>query len=277
MLGTVGADDLREYRVSFTPLQPAGAGVELRRSGQAVQAGELVRLDTTVLAPDLQGRLQLSAEDLVGNIATVERDIVVDNQPPAAPQGLNLQQIGADLQVSWSVNAESDLLGYVLYRNGVPVNAGAALPADLRALALPNPLYPDPRVPDGHLEYRVYAIDLAGNLSAPSMPASIDIESGPPHLQIVAPDAGFAFETSVEVIARGDDEDIAALDFSWRAGRLRQLDGAGAAAGAALAGALDASVERTRRAATTSCVPSLATAVVASIPSRLRCGCAMPI
>ncbi|HVH35601.1 MAG TPA: Ig-like domain repeat protein, partial [Tahibacter sp.] len=127
--------------------------------------------------------------DRSGNEAVSEIDLVVDNLAPAAPQGLVATLQGGDAALAWDANGEADLLGYLLYRNGQLVNGPAQLPADLRGFALQANSYLDAALADGTHGYVVFAIDQAGNISAPSAPAGIGpLDNGPPHLRIDAPE-----------------------------------------------------------------------------------------
>lgn len=100
-----------------------------------------------------------------------------DTFPPAPPQNLTASAVplstGAPaVDLSWSINLETDLAGYRVYRSeqrGVP---GKLLTSDL----LPTPAYRDMSVQLGHLYwYTVTAVDRAGNESAPGSPAAVDL------------------------------------------------------------------------------------------------------
>ena len=217
VLGSVAADDdLAQYSLEFQPLVPPGSAIELRRSGLPVIAGELGRLDSSGISVETQGVFRLLANDRLGNSASASVAVTIDNQAPAAPTGLTPTAVALDVRLQWNANAETDLLGYLLYRNGVPVNAGGQVPGDLRALALRNNEHLDRQVPDGAQSWRVYAIDRAGNISPPSVTVSLTVEHGPPHATFVIPASGHAFEQSAEFVAVCDDEDVAAVEFAWR-------------------------------------------------------------
>src|SRR5690606_38038770 len=124
-----------------------------RRGTAAIEAGMLARWDTSSITEEQAVRIRLSARDRVGNEAEQLIEVLVDNQPPAAPQGLAAQAQDADVDVSWTPNSEADLLGYLLYRNGRLVGAPLALPEDLRPFALREARYLDPSPPDGQLNY----------------------------------------------------------------------------------------------------------------------------
>jgi len=126
---------------------------------------------------------------------------------------------GLDVQTNWNPNTESDLLGYLLYRDGNLVNAGTgSLPVDLRPYAFAPNQYRDLSVPDGTHTYVVYAIDQAGNISPPSAPASLSpIDNHPPSMTIVQPSNNTKFESGITVLATSADGDIAQVQFAWRA------------------------------------------------------------
>ncbi|WP_257389410.1 fibronectin type III domain-containing protein, partial [Tahibacter caeni] len=178
----------------------------------------LAQWDSLGYAEDTAVVLRLSARDRSGNEAVSEIEVVVDNLAPAAPQGFVATLQGGDAHLAWDANSEADLLGYLLYRNGQLVNGPAQLPADLRGFALQTNGYIDAALADGTHGYVVFAIDQAGNISAPSGPASIGpLDNGPPHLSIDAPEAGTAFETQIDVRASSRDRDIASVQFAYRA------------------------------------------------------------
>ena len=152
-------NDFKEYRLSAAPINPPGSAIELRRSPLAVESALLFDWSTIGMAEDAQVRLLLEGEDQNGNIATASVSVVIDNLPPAAPTGLAATLVGVDAQIGWNPNSESDLLGYLLYRDGQLVNVSGDPPADLRAAALTDISYLDRAVPNGQHVYVVHAID----------------------------------------------------------------------------------------------------------------------
>jgi hypothetical protein len=101
-----------------------------------------------------------------------------DTFPPAAPQGLVAALLpGATpgtfvAELSWSINLETDLAGYRVYRSEQENVRGQLLTVEL----LPAPADRDTSVERGHRYwYTVTAVDRAGNESAPSTPAAIDL------------------------------------------------------------------------------------------------------
>ncbi|HWY06654.1 MAG TPA: hypothetical protein VNY24_07310 [Candidatus Acidoferrales bacterium] len=101
-----------------------------------------------------------------------------DTFPPAAPQGIVAAiQPGATpgsvaVELSWSINVESDLAGYRVYRSEQEGARGALLTLD----PLPSPAYRDNSVQSGqHYWYTVTAVDRSGNESAPSLAVAVDV------------------------------------------------------------------------------------------------------
>lgn len=96
--------------------------------------------------------------------------------PPAPPQGLVAVVVtppGAPLEVdlSWSMNAETDLAGYHVYRSEQQDARGQMVTPDL----LLAPTYRDRSVASGHRYwYRITAVDRVGNESLPSSAVAVD-------------------------------------------------------------------------------------------------------
>lgn len=102
--------------------------------------------------------------------------------PPAAPQnvvavilpGTTPGSVVTDL--SWSINLETDLAGYRVYRSEQQGTRGAIITPDL----LLAPAYRDTSVEPGHLYwYSVTAVDRAGNESEPSSAVAVDVRKPP--------------------------------------------------------------------------------------------------
>ena len=99
-----------------------------------------------------------------------------DTFPPAAPQGLVaalLPGAGAVVvDLSWSINLETDLAGYRVYRSEQEGARGQLITPDL----LPTPAVRDTSVQPGRRYwYIVTAVDRAGNESAPCAPVVMDV------------------------------------------------------------------------------------------------------
>ncbi len=102
----------------------------------------------------------------------------VDTFPPSVPQGVVAALTSADgvsspeVDLSWSINSETDLAGYRVYRSEQQDDKGQLLIPDL----LLSPAYRDTSVrPEHTYWYRVTAVDRAGNESAPSAPVAADV------------------------------------------------------------------------------------------------------
>jgi hypothetical protein len=97
--------------------------------------------------------------------------------PPAVPQGLVAAVLpGAAagtvfVELSWSINIETDLGGYRVYRSEQEGTRGQLVTPDL----LPTPAVRDTSVEPGHRYwYSVTAVDRAGNESAPCAPVVVE-------------------------------------------------------------------------------------------------------
>ena len=91
-----------------------------------------------------------------------------DTTPPSTPTGLSASLVSSPLQVNLSWNASSDnvgVAGYTVYRNGAVLTT---LPGTVTT-------YNDSAVTSGTYSYAVDAFDAAGNHSAASAPASVNI------------------------------------------------------------------------------------------------------
>jgi len=98
--------------------------------------------------------------------------------PPAAPQGVVAAVIPGQtagslvVDISWSLNVETDLAGYRLYRSEQEGTRGQLLSPEL----LPTPAYRDNSVLSGkRYWYTVTAVDRAGNESAPSVALGVEV------------------------------------------------------------------------------------------------------
>jgi hypothetical protein len=101
-----------------------------------------------------------------------------DTFPPAAPQAISAAVLLGErdnapvVDLSWSINVEPDFAGYRVYRSEQPDTKGQLLTTEL----LLTPAYRDTSVqPARRYWYVVTAADRAGNESAPSPPALVEI------------------------------------------------------------------------------------------------------
>jgi len=98
--------------------------------------------------------------------------------PPAPPQDVVAAVLPGPVagtsvvELSWTINLENDLAGYRIYRSEQEGGRGQLLTTEL----LPTPAYRDGSVLTGRRYwYTVTAVDRAGNESAPSTPALVEI------------------------------------------------------------------------------------------------------
>jgi hypothetical protein len=98
--------------------------------------------------------------------------------PPAVPQGLVAAVIAGgptnalEVDLSWSINVETDLAGYRVYRSEQEGTPGQSVTPDL----LLSPAYRDNSVQPGRRYwYSVTSVDRSGNESAPSAPVAAEV------------------------------------------------------------------------------------------------------
>jgi len=215
--GTAWSNDFALYRLFVQPLDAVAEPVLLRQSPLAVQAGALGTWATFGETDGARFRLLLEAEDVSGNRDRSEQIVVVDNLAPPAPPALTADLSGArDVALTWTASPASDLVGYLLYRDGRLVNAQGTAVGDPAPFALDATSFLDSALADGSYTYVVHALDQAGNLSPPSSPASVAIETGPPHAVIALPAPATRFEGTLYVEASSDDRDLATVRLQWR-------------------------------------------------------------
>jgi hypothetical protein len=104
-----------------------------------------------------------------------------DTFPPATPQGVVAAVITnpnaaaattVEVDLSWSLNTESDLAGYRVYRSEQQEGQGELVTPEL----LLSPAYRDTSVAASHQYwYRVTAVDRSGNESVPTPPVAADV------------------------------------------------------------------------------------------------------
>ena len=106
-----------------------------------------------------------------------------DTFPPAAPQSLVAALLPGPapgtvlVDLSWSINVETDLGGYRVYRSEQEGTRGELITPDL----LPTPALRDTSVQPGRRYwYTVTAVDRAGNESSPSTPVAVEVTQPSP-------------------------------------------------------------------------------------------------
>jgi len=183
---------IQEFHVYRGELDAASAAAAAKDLGQAVWKVRPLQLAATA-APEFMD----TGFDYGNTYAYLVRSVVVtdgvpresgDSQaavvtprdifPPAAPQGIVAAVIPGNsagslvVDLSWSINVETDLAGYRVYRSEQEGTPGQLLSPDL----LPTPAYRDNSISSGkRYWYTVTAVDRAGNESAPSAAVAVDV------------------------------------------------------------------------------------------------------
>ena len=131
----------------------------------------------------VRGAIQVEGHEVESSDSQPVKVTPRDTFPPATPQDLVAAVLpGAEagtvlVELSWSINLETDLAGYRVYRSEQENARGELLTPDL----LPTPAVRDTSVKPGHRYwYGVTAVDRAGNESAPCAPVAVDIAQPSP-------------------------------------------------------------------------------------------------
>ncbi len=154
-----------------TPIQTADAGGTIDHTAQM---GESYRYTAQRVRAVTLGGHTVEVRSAISPPVTMQmRDIF----PPRVPTGLEAVPGGGtaadrSIDLSWSPNTESDLAGYIVYRQEIDAKGEAAGTATrLNPTPVVGPAYRDQTAMSGHrYAYRVTAVDTAGNESAPSDP-----------------------------------------------------------------------------------------------------------
>jgi hypothetical protein len=183
---------VQEYHVFRGELEPATASVAASDPLQAKWKSPLLQLGATTTTDyrdsgfDYRRTYAYLVRSVIGSPAgpleSSDSPLAIvtpeDTFPPAAPQGMVAAvQPGTSpgsvaVELSWSINVESDLAGYRVYRSDQEGARGALLTPEL----LPSPAYRDNSVESGQRYwYTVTAVDRSGNESAPSVAVSVDV------------------------------------------------------------------------------------------------------
>src|SRR5580704_5512379 len=181
-----------EYHVYRGELDPAVSAMAAKDLAHATWKSPLVEI-ATVTAPEFLD----SGFDYGKTYAYVVRSLILaegspiesgdsaaailtpkDTFPPEAPQNLTATVVPATpegtfvVELSWSINVESDLAGYRVYRSDTEGTRGQLLTSEL----LPSPSHRDTSVRVGQQYwYTVTAVDRAGNESSDSLAVAAEI------------------------------------------------------------------------------------------------------
>lgn len=148
----------------------AGAGADYEQIGKS---GEPAYTDTTAeygkaYEYTIQAAVKAGAGEAESEPSGSVTITPVDTFPPAVPSGLNALLGAGSIELAWDRDTDQDVAGYFVYRaegDGAFTRQGDRLDA---------PSYTDRTVRGGkRYRYRVSAVDLLGNESAPSAPVEI--------------------------------------------------------------------------------------------------------
>jgi hypothetical protein len=178
------------YRIFRSEINPAAPSPQATPRGKRdVEAAPLATSDTNsyrdtsftfdhtyvyiVRSVILAENISIESSDSE-SLTLTPRDIF----PPAAPQGVVAAVLPGSspntfvVDLSWSINLETDLAGYHVYRSEQEGTRGQLVIPDL----LPTPAVRDTSVEPGHIYwYVVTAVDRAGNESAASAAVAVDL------------------------------------------------------------------------------------------------------
>lgn len=161
---------VRQYRIyrSMTgqpgSYQPIGESPDPTFADAGFEFGQRYSYRVRALVTDA-GETAESADS--ATVEIVPRDVF----PPAVPAGLTGLYTAGGVELVWSPNPEPNLAGYNVYRR----TAGGQA-AKLNVRLQPSPRYRDAAVTPGvRYTYRITAVDMSGNESAPSGDVSVDV------------------------------------------------------------------------------------------------------
>ncbi len=209
-------DDFKEYRVHIGQGSNPSSWALIRRSPLSTSYGSLAQWDTITGQEGSQYSIKLEAEDTSGNISTAQTVVTIDNTPPNSPLLLTNAVTGAEVALTWKANSETDLAGYLLYRNDQLANVSGIVAGNLKPYLVSGTTYTDKALADGTYSYYLVAMDQAGNSSDQSNTLEVTIDTRPPHMTITAPTSGHKFEGTLMIKAETPDNDIATVQFQYK-------------------------------------------------------------
>lgn len=209
--------NFRSYQVAISALTDPLNWTVLRSSAVQVRGDVLASWSTAGLPENTQYKIRLTADDIQGGSSIAMLTVTIDNIAPAMPSGLQAVLSGTnDVRLNWASNAESDLAGYLLYRDGQLVNQLDPSDNSITSYLLNGTTYLDKSLADGTFVYKLVAVDKAGNQSNPSNPASVRVETRAPKAVIVQPGNGASVDGVVHVRAESKDLDVASVQFEFK-------------------------------------------------------------
>jgi hypothetical protein len=163
--------------------QKTPGDVKLETPKESKDAGGTIDQSTLKSASYRYTAQRVREISLAGHTLTLRSDLsapvtvaMLDTFAPAVPTGLEAVPGGAaasdrSIDLSWVPNTDTDLAGYIVYRQEVTSTGQVAGPATrLNQSPIVGPAYRDQTAIPGHrYAYRITAVDATGNESAPSV------------------------------------------------------------------------------------------------------------
>lgn len=191
--GSIADSHLLSWVLELAPGANATSGFTALVTSGSVASGTLWKL--TSLPPDGDYTLRLGATDRAKNAATTTLALRIDATPPSPPSSVVASRSGvSDAALAWQPSTSSDVITYEVRR---ALGAGPSSVAGTTTGAATQFL--DPALADGSYAYTIIAIDAAGNRSAPSNVASLQLDATPPAAVILSPAPGARVSGLVDI------------------------------------------------------------------------------
>jgi Tol biopolymer transport system component/subtilase family serine protease/flagellar hook assembly protein FlgD/prenyltransferase beta subunit len=207
-------DDFKQYRVYVAAGSNPTQWNLLRQSGVPTSNGVLAQWNSNA-TPEGIYSIKLETEDTYGNINIQKIMVTVDNTPPQKPEILSATVIGSDVSITWNAVPDSDIAGYLLYKNDRLTNA-ANVGGTLKGYAIQATTYVDKNVLDGEYSYYLIALDQGGNLSEQSSSKVVTVDARAPHATLTHPTAYVRFSDPLLLKAESPDTDVVSVQFQYK-------------------------------------------------------------
>ena len=188
----------------------------LVNSPMAVNYGTLADWDTSQYKQGIPYTIQLTASDIHGNTGGVSITVIVNNTAPSGPLNLTASTYISNVTLNWNASANTDIAGYILYRNDQIANALGQPGTNLTPYLITTTSYIDSSLPNGTYTYYVVAMDYAGNMSVSSNSVTVNIETRPPIMWVSQPFTGEVISGPTTVVGTTPDLNIASVQFEYR-------------------------------------------------------------
>lgn len=215
IVGSIQDQSLESYVVEIAAGHNAAndaAWTNLVQGTREVVSGNVAYLSD--LPVDGEYTVRVKAVDQVGHESAAHVNVIIDTTPPQAPVLSSLEaEKGRGVDVTWEPVADSDLAGYVIQRGGDRQNG------DLTT----ETIFLDPLEAEGSYEYRIVAVDQAGNESVPSGPKQIRVDWTPPDVALSNPIANSVNSGLVNIRGTAfSEDDFAEYELAVGAGAVPQ-------------------------------------------------------